>query len=142
MRQYIINLTDHLIGRYNLEQAFGRRKDKETFIEDVKFVLDVDAVGEMTGQRLGHIMSSFEVGDVPATQAELMRYVSFAGDCDGFLRQIVSTSLAYTIEARLSHDESVPAYASRRVKMRTGGIPDASRYQTPEDTPDRLMHGR
>ncbi len=107
MRQYIVNLTNHLIGKNRYDATFYRINNLEKFVEHVKTDLEAGDVRTMSPAKLGEIMCSFEVGDVVAGKEDLFNGVHFSGDCEEMLRELVSLCLAYAIRERFS-DERIP----------------------------------
>ena len=101
MRQYIVNLTNHLIGKHHYEEVACRSKNPDEFIKHVKLDLDSGDVQVMSPETLGKIMCSLEIGDVMASREELFNGVVFGGDCGEMLRELVSLCLAYAIRDRL-----------------------------------------
>ena len=104
MGQYIINLTNNLIGKHRFDAVWRTMKnqDKEKFLKQIKDDLDTFDVYDMKPETLGKIMCSIESGNVMASVEELFRGVHFAGQCDELLREIVSLCLAYIIRERVS----------------------------------------
>lgn len=107
MRQYIVNLTNHLIGKNGYDANLYRINNLEKFVEHVKTDLESGDVRTMSPAKLGEIMCSFEVGDVMAGKKDLFNGTHFSGDCEELLRELVSLCLAYAIRDRLS-DERMP----------------------------------
>ncbi|MDO8633074.1 MAG: hypothetical protein Q7K38_00790 [Candidatus Wildermuthbacteria bacterium] len=101
MRQYIVNLTDNLIGKNRYDEIVRRIGIGNEFVRHVKIDLECGDVRNMSPETLGKIMCSFEVGDVVASQLELFEGVHFSGDCEEMLRELVSLCLAYVIRDRL-----------------------------------------
>lgn len=115
MRQYIVNLTNHLIGKNGYDATFYRINNLEKFIEHVKTDLEAGDVRTMSPAKLGEIMCSFEVGDVMAGKKDLFNGTHFSGDCEEFLRELVSLCLAYAIRDRLSEERlpGIPKWEGR-----------------------------
>lgn len=111
MKQYIVNLTNHLIGKSRYDETFHRIKDSDKFVEHVKTDLEAGDVRTMSPAKLGEIMCSFEVGDVMAGKKDLFNGTHFSGDCEEFLRELVSLCLAYAIRDRL--DDRCPTSTPR-----------------------------
>lgn len=114
MREYIVNLTNNLIGGNRLDDLLRVLGDRKRFVERVSSALEVDELAKMNDETIGRIMGSLETGDVPASKAELLSGLHFTGDCGFLLRELASRSLAYAIYGRLVPDElrelDVPAY--------------------------------
>lgn len=110
MREYIVNLTNNLIGKNRYDEIFRRMDNRNEFLTHVKFDLDSGDVRDMTPETLGKIMCSFEIGDVLSSHPG--KEVTFSGDCEDFLRETVSLCLAYAIRGRLNQ-ELEPAYQRR-----------------------------
>ncbi len=125
MRKYIVDLTDNLIHKNRYDELWDRfckpNFVKETsFLEHVKLDLDSDDVSSMKPETLGRIMSSFGVGNIMATKDEILGSVSFAGDCEAMLRELVALCLAYVIRDRLdpaTTHSSIPPYRRVRDKI-------------------------
>lgn len=109
MRQYILNLTDNLIGRNNYKEVFSKIRSQEEFIDFVKMDQYCGEVRKMNPETLGKIMCAFDIGDVMATRQDLFNGVNFSGDCEEFLRELVSLCLAYAIRERLNVKETPKA---------------------------------
>jgi hypothetical protein len=124
VKQYIVNLTNEIIGRHGLDEVFERfPQDKVTFIQQISPSIEVHHVRKMNPETLGRILCSLEVGDVMASRKELSERIYFAGDCEDLLRSLVVTCLAYAITERLSPKrlDRVPAYTRRKhFKVRAG----------------------
>ncbi|GEM_PF-2106000 len=110
MREYIVNLTNNLIGKNRYDEVFRRMDNRNEFLTHVKFDLDSGDVRDMTPETLGKIMCSFEIGDVLSSHPG--KEVTFSGDCEDFLRETASLCLAYAIRGRLNQ-ELEPAYQRR-----------------------------
>ena len=113
MRQYILNLTNHLIGKHKFDEmreSLTGPNLNEKFREHVQLNLEVDDVMEMNPATLGKIMCSFEIGDVMSSH--LGKEVYFNGDCEEMLRDLVARALAYVITDRLDpvQPNNVPPY--------------------------------
>jgi hypothetical protein len=115
MKQYIVNLTNNLIGKNVYDAIFYRINNLEKFVEHVKTDLEAGDVRAMSPTKLGEIMCSFETGDVMASKKELFNGVHFSGDCEELLRELVSLCLAYAIRDRLSeeHLPGIPKWEGR-----------------------------
>ena len=115
MKQYIVNLTNHLIGKNRFDETFYRIGNLEKFVEHVKTDLEAGDVRTMSPAKLGEIMCSFEVGDVMAGKKDLFNGVHFSGDCEEMLRELVSLCLAFAIRDRLSEERlpGIPRWEGR-----------------------------
>ncbi len=130
MREYIKNLTDHLItkNRYDeldLKLRGDRNPRVASLVDHVKLDLESGDVRKMNPETLGKIMANLEIGDVMASKKELIDELHFSGDCEDLLRELVSLCLAFVIRDRLTgfqpHEERlVPLY--RRHQSKKGGI--------------------
>lgn len=116
MREYIVNLTNNLIGkhRFDIVALRHRHSRRDTLVGKVKERIEIGDVANMSHETLGRIMGSLEIGDVMASKQDLFSQVHFAGDCGDLLRELVALCLAYAITARLDHDDirmnDIPAY--------------------------------
>lgn len=115
MRQYIVNLTNHLIGKNRYDETFYRIGNPDKFVGYVKTDLEAGDVQIMSPAQLGEIMCSFEIGDVMAGKKDLFSGVHFGGDCEKMLRELVSLCLAFAIRDRLSekHLPGIPRQEGR-----------------------------
>lgn len=117
MRKYIVDLTNHLIAKNRYDGAFGEL-ESVTFLKYVKNDLNFGDVWKMKPETLGKIMCSFEIGDVMACHPG--KEVSFAGDCEDMLREMVALCLAYVIRDRLDPNEQegwgIPLYKASKKK--------------------------
>lgn len=122
MRQYIVNLTNHLIGKNGYDATFYRINNLEKFVEHVKTDLEAGDVRTMSPAKLGEIMCSFEIGDVMAGKKDLFNGVHFSGDCEEMLRELVSLCLAYAIRDRLSEERlpGIPKWEGRLPGFQAG----------------------
>lgn len=102
-RQYLTNLTDHLISKNGFDRLTLRR---EEFIKHVAFELSIREVYMMSPGKLGEIMCAFEIGDVMASKQMFFDHLSFGGDCGEMLRKMVSVCLAYYIDERIHYPEA------------------------------------
>ena len=100
MQQYIVNLTDNLIGTHRYA-ALSKLMKRERFFEHVKDELEQEDVRKMAPETLGRIMCSLEIGDVMLGKQELLGSLHFCGDCGDLLREAVSVALASVIRDRL-----------------------------------------
>jgi hypothetical protein len=115
MKQYIVNLTNHLIGKNRFDETFYRIGNLEKFVGHVKTDLEAGDVRIMSPAKLGEIMCSFEIGDVMAGKKDLFNGVHFSGDCEEMLRELVSLCLALAIRDRLSEERlpGIPRWEGR-----------------------------
>lgn len=115
MGQYIVNLTNHLIGKNGYDAIFHRIENLGKFVEHVKASLEAGDVRAMSPAKLGEILCSFEIGDVMAGKQELLDGLHFSGDCEELLRELVSLCLAYAIRDRLDDrcSPSTPRWEGR-----------------------------
>lgn len=104
MKGFMRSLVNRLItkNRYDklLEIQFSNNRNQ--FLRYVKEDLASDDVNTMTPETLGKIMCQIDNGDVSVTNEELSNFVQFAGNCDEFLREMVSFCLACVIYKHLS----------------------------------------
>jgi hypothetical protein len=117
MSPYILNLTNHLIGKYNFDHDRGPMSlgQQHNRIDYLKIQLETHGLRGMKAETLGKIMSELDIGDVMATKEEIFKHVGFYGDCENLLREVVATCLAYTISERLSQTEGhLPRYRRRK----------------------------
>ncbi len=117
MREYIVNLTNDLIRRNRFDVTYGLIGDKVSFLHQATTDLLVGDVAKMKPETLGRIMASFEIGDVLVDRKEIFENVTFSGDCEDFLREIVAFCLANVVFERLgpNGEPRVPAYRRRTV---------------------------
>lgn len=94
---YIANLTRDLAGRNHFGMSLEKLETREAFIAFAQTQLCGGDVGKMNPATLGRIMCSFEIGDVLASKEELCMRITFAGNCEDLLRELVATCLAYKI---------------------------------------------
>ena len=116
MSPYIVNLTNHLIGKNGYDKLQLLSRD---FCKHVALDLWSGDVVEMKPAKLGEIMASFEIGDVMASKQELFELANFSGDCEDLLRTLVCACLAYTIWGRIfcSEELKLPPYRRERFLM-------------------------
>lgn len=136
MRQYIVNLTDHLIARNKYGVIAGKITDPFVFMAHVKLDLEAGDVRSMSPEKLGAIMSEFEIGDVMLTSRQIHDAVGFNGDCEDFLRSLVALCLASVIADRLS-----PATARNVPPWRGGGRGDSDGFKCVIDDIARARRG-
>lgn len=124
---YIQNLTDNLIGK----NCFDRMWKDHYYHEGVGFfkhvrndLLCCADVSKMSPETLGKIMCAFEVGDVVASKKELFDNITFSGDCEEMLRELVAVCLAHVIVDRLNPDTP-----GRFAKYRSPEIPLERSYR-------------
>lgn len=113
MRKYIVDLTNYLISRNHLDHAYNILGwEKIPFLKQAAMDLLIGDVAKMNPATLGNIMASFEPGDVRVTRQEIFENIIFSGDCENFLREIVSFCLAAVIFERLNSDpeDRIPSY--------------------------------
>lgn len=124
MKQYIVNLTDHLIHKNRYSEILRRIRDRKKFIEHVKNDLDAGDVRAMSPAKLGEIMCSFEIGDVMVNKKDLFDSISFYGNCNDMLRELVSLCLASAISERLSEVSlpGIPKWEGRTPRP-VSGVP-------------------
>jgi len=103
MNRYIENLTNSLIKKNHYDVEWTRLPNRESFLGYCKMDLLCGDVNPMNPETLGKIVGSFEFAEVFVTKEEIFGNVSFAGDCTGFLREIVSFFLATVITDRLDN---------------------------------------
>jgi hypothetical protein len=117
-KKYLVNLTDHLIGRNHLDEMVDMYDDQKQFVRHVSAALEVDELAKMTGETIGGIMDLLEVGDVVTSKAELLGNLHFGGDCGDLFREFASRCVAYFIYERLLPDQmrspTVPAYCRNK----------------------------
>lgn len=115
MRQYIVDLTNDLIRRNHFDRACDfMTGNKISFLKQATIDLLIGDIAQMRPETLGKIMASFEIGDVMVNRQEIFENVTFSGDCEDFLREIVSFCLAAAIFERLESEPArnpdIPAY--------------------------------
>jgi hypothetical protein len=117
-RQYLINLTNNLISKNGYDRLrLGSVGLRHYIVQDLTCGGDVF---RMSPAKLGEIMAAFDIGDVLATKQEIFELVRFSGHCGDMLRELVSTCLAFYIEARLDECESnVEPYRRQQSKRTT-----------------------
>lgn len=101
MRPYIVNLTNNLISKNRYDEIFFRLGYGDEFVAHVQLDLEAGDIRTMNPETLGKIMASFEIGDVMAGKAELLKDVGFSGDCEELLRGLVARCLAFIVRDRL-----------------------------------------
>ncbi len=119
MREYLVNLTNALIGKHRFDAADAIFTREEMFAY-TKGCLEVEEISKMNPETLGHIMASFELGDLMVSKQELFSSLHFGGDGEALFKELVATCLAHAIVIRFHAEEAagygVPAY--RRGKER------------------------
>ncbi|MES2214351.1 MAG: hypothetical protein V4465_03135 [Patescibacteria group bacterium] len=125
MRPYIINLTDYLI-RANHFDKITWISEPAAILDHIAVMLRTGEVNEMSPGKLGEILGSFEVGDVPTSQEELLKDLKFAGDCEAFLRSLVSICLAHAILNRLYNKHCMEPFQRKQAKS------DTTQYREPD----------
>lgn len=114
MREYIVNLTNTLIGKNHFDDLAS--VSGERFLDYVTQVLDVAEVRELCPETLGKIICAFELGDLQVSKQEMQRRIYFSGEGEDMLRHLVSFCLALAIEARLAPEPEadIPPYRRAR----------------------------
>ena len=100
MRQYIINLTDNLIGKHRLDRKQKFLNGEEVLRKFYEATIEND-VAQMSPETLGKIMCSLEIGDVMISQEEFRLKCLFWGDGRDMLNILVTFFLARVIYDRL-----------------------------------------
>jgi hypothetical protein len=121
MRTYIVNLTNNLIGNHGFDLVFQSMKSeaknaewKEGFVNLVLVTISSREIREMSPETLGRVVCDFEGFELPCYQPS-----GYFGNPDQYLRNVVSSMLAWSIRYRLddavrkSHDK-IPPYPERR----------------------------
>jgi len=110
MRQYIVNLTRHLVSKNNYVDFSFLEPERTALLDHIFMDLYAGDVAEMNPETLGKIVCSFETGDVLIGTEDLHK-LTFAGDCEDYLRQFVALCLARVIQNRLEQiDKHIPKY--------------------------------
>jgi len=124
MREYIVNLTNDLIGKHGLDLVFETMKEragkakadawKEEFVNLVRAQISSRSIREMSPETLGKVVCSLEEDELPCYNPGL-----FFGKPDQYLRDIVSSFLAWSIRYRLDEEArkrhgKIPAYQGRK----------------------------
>ena len=113
MREYIVNLTNNLIGKHGFDDL-ARRLCKVDLLRHIKYCLEADDVAMMNPETMGRIMSSLEIGDLMTSKQELFSFLRFNGNGADLFRELVATCLAHAICIRFYSEEAegygVPAY--------------------------------
>ena len=101
-REYIKNLTNHLIDTHHYDdEVWSRSNTRTSFPRHVALDLEANDIRDMSPETLGRILCSLEIGNVMASKNELFCALHFAGDCEEMLRELVALCLAYVIRDRL-----------------------------------------
>jgi len=120
MREYIVNLTNNLIGKHGFDLVFEsmRTRDLADGWEGifVKLVCDTISSRDVRGwspETLGKVLCSLEGSELPAYNPGL-----YFGRPDQYLRDVVSSFLAWQIRYRLDaavleRHSKIPPYASK-----------------------------
>ena len=122
MREYIVNLTNHIINGNHYDEIWERMGcDPEAFLRHITISLEVGPIANMTYETLGKIMGNLDVGDVSVGKLNLE--VGFNGSCGDFLRSVVARCLAYVIRDRLNVNDpdrptDFPLYCSSHGQSR------------------------
>lgn len=121
MREYIVNLTNQLIGKHGFDLMFDSIKSsaaqkgwdesswKEHFETIVRTTISSRDIREMSHETLGKVMCAIEEHDIPCINLE------FYGKPEQFLRNSISLLLAYVIRYRIEagrgqEQRLIPAY--------------------------------
>ncbi len=99
MKQEIRYLTDDMIRVHFLAALFART-DRARFVDVAVAKLEAD-IAAWAPERLGSTVCALEIGDVLASRDELLRPLTFAGDCKDTLREFVARCFAFLIRDRL-----------------------------------------
>lgn len=115
MREYIVNLTNNLIGKFRYHEMFHRMSSKEEFISHVQHDLAITDVADMSAETLGRILCNLKSGDVWAGKKDLIDRLHFNGDYEDLLRELVAICLAYVIKERVDPQSvvNVPPYITK-----------------------------
>jgi len=120
MKEYIVNLTNDLIGRHGLDLVFETMKQrasqtntdawKEEFVYLVRAQISSRSIRKMSSETLGKVICSLEGSELPAFNPGL-----YFGEPEQYLRDIVSSFLAWSIRYRLDSDalkrhDKIPPY--------------------------------
>lgn len=117
MRQYIVNLTNNLIGTHGFDLVFESMKAqkktvewKEEFVHLVLVTIGSREVRAMSPETLGKVICSMMELELPAYTPG-----HFFGKPEQYLRDIASSMLAWSIRYRLDEGSRkyhgmVPAY--------------------------------
>lgn len=133
MRQYIVNLTNHLISNNRYDEVLLKIVDRDVFVQHIKLDLETGDVFDMSPETLGRIMCSLEIGDVLVRTLNSAGFsgdrIRFNSDCEKMLRELVSLFLAVVIRDRLTGD----CQGIFRWKRRTPGVPQTTKKWPPID---------
>lgn len=116
MKEYIVNLTNNLIGKYGLNLVFESMKatnpsgHTQQFFKLVYMTISSNDVREMSPETLGKVICSMEGDEIPA-----MCPADYMGNPDAYLRLAASKFLAWSILYRfdsvaLKRHTRIPAY--------------------------------
>jgi len=120
MREYIVNLTNNLIGKHGFDLMFNSMKTRDLadgwegiFVKLICDTISSRDVREMSPETLGKVMCSLEGSELPAYNPGL-----YFGKPDQYLRGIVSSFLAWQIRYRLDasaleRHSKIPPYVSK-----------------------------
>lgn len=119
MREYIVNLTNNLIGEHQFDSMTVNFDKEDAFVAQAMNELLVQNVGRMSYETLGRIMCEFDGQDIwPGIRIACLFFPDRA--CDVEMRKIVSNALAQCIWNRLS-GRIDPAYTRRGSRKATIG---------------------
>lgn len=108
MREYLVDLTNHLIGRHGFDQyVVANMFDEAGIFRHIALVLETDDLSKMRPETLGKILGSLELGNVLLSKQEIVDRLYFAGDPVDLLRNIVACCLASVICTRLTGDKEL-----------------------------------
>ena len=117
MKKYIVNLTNNLIGKHGFDLMFKSMNDQDfadgwqsRFVKLVRDTIGSRDVREMSPETLGKVICSLEGSELPAFNPGL-----YFGKLEQYLRDIVSSFLAWSICYRLDSDalkrhDKIPPY--------------------------------
>ena len=140
MREYIVNLTNNLIGKHGFDLVYESMKGrgdilgvKEEFVRLVNITIGSNDVRSMSPETLGKIVCSLEGSELPGYNPGL-----FMGDPAEFLRGITSSFLAWSIRYRLDPDalarhSKIPPYKKDLSDPRFGPALKEFEFTVPTD---------
>jgi len=155
MREYIVNLTNNLIGKHGFDLMFNSMKAEnlaegwqEIFAKLVRSTISPRDVRKMSPETLGKVMCSFEEDELPSCYNPGL----FFGKPDQYLKNIVSYFLAWSIRCRLEVTDGaehgkIPAYVSKNTPQRkpfawyyaaTAGLSSSQKAQKVHTTKDAV----
>ena len=116
MKEYIVNLTNNLIGKHGFDLIFESMKatnpsgHTQQFFKLVHMTIGSNDVRDMSPETLGKVICSIDGDEIP-----IMYPAEYAGNPDGYLRSAVSKFLAWSILYRfdsvaLKRHTRIPAY--------------------------------